>query len=91
MDTNIIITLVIGFLVFITFARRQMLKEELKAPERRVENRRHDVRRAHTGRRMNEFHADCSIKNRRKNEDRRGGLRDRRHKQRRHHVQAAQA
>ena len=89
MDTEIIIGLVIGFLVFITLVRREMLKEKVDAPERRKENRRHDKRRAHTGRRLHEFHSDCETKNRRKNEDRRNGSKDRRHKERRHTPQLA--
>ena len=87
METSTIIALVIIFLVFITFVRRQMLKEKVKPPERRLENRRHDKRRARTGRRINEFHAGCETKNRRENEDRRRGKKERRHKQRRHHSQ----
>ena len=84
MDTEIMIGLVIGFLLFITLVRREMLKEKVELPERRVQNRRHDKRRAHTGRRIHEFHADCKTENRRKNEDRRSGTKDRRHKERRH-------
>ena len=87
METSTIIALVISFLVFITFVRRQMLKEKVKPPERRLANRRYDKRRAHTGRRMHEYHADCETKNRRENEDRRRGKKERRHKQRRRHSQ----
>lgn len=89
METSTIITLVIGFLVFITFARRQMLKEEVKPPERRESTRRHDKRRAHTGRRVHEFHSDCETKNRREKEDRRSGRKERRHRERRHNPQLA--
>jgi len=83
METSTISVMVIGFLVFITFARKQMLKEEVKLPERRVENRRNKRRRSHKGRRVHEFHVDCETKNRRKREDRRRGQEERRHKQRR--------
>ena len=89
MVTEIIIGLVAVFLVFITLVRREMLKEKAEIPQRRAENRRHDKRRAHTGRRVHEFHSGCEIKNRRKNEDRRNGSKDRRRKERRHTPKAA--
>lgn len=84
METSTVIALVIGFLIFITFVRRQMLKEEVKPPERRLKNRRNDKRRAHTGRRMHEFNSNCETKNRREKEDRRSGKTERRHGERRH-------
>ena len=84
METSTIIALVIGFLVFITFARRHMLKEEVLPVERRVQKRRHDKRRSHIGRRIHEFHANCQSKNRRHSEDRRHGKKERRYSDRRH-------
>lgn len=80
MDSSVIIAIVIGFLVLITFMRRSMLKEKV---ERRIHARRTDKRRMRTGRRKNEFHETCETKNRRKDEDRRSGKRDRRHRDRR--------
>jgi len=84
MDTSTIYMLVVFFLVSITFARRQMLKEKVEKPERRNEIRRQDKRRAHTGRRVHEFNAGCDTENRRNNEDRREGEKERRRKDRRH-------
>ena len=84
MDTKIIIAFVIAFLILVSLARRQMLKEEIEKPERRLKNRRNGKRRANIGRRLHEFHADCEREDKRHNEDRRKGSKDRRHKQRRH-------
>jgi len=89
MYTEIMIGLATGFLVFLILFRRVMLKAEVKPCENRLANRRQDKRRAHTGRRIHEFHANCTTKNKRKNEDRRNGCKDRRHRNRRHTSQAA--
>ncbi len=81
METSTIIALVAVFLITITLLRRSMLKEKV---ERRKSVRRQDKRRTHTGRRKHEFHAGCEMDNRRKQEDRRSGKKDRRFHDRRH-------
>ena len=66
-----------------------MLKEGMKPPEKRAGNRRDNKYRAHTRRRVHEFHANCVSKIKGKKEDRRNGCKDRRYRNRRHTPQAA--
>ena len=86
MDTTTITALVIVFLVFISLVRREMLKEKVEKPELRLKIRRNGKRRSHIGRRVHEFHTDCMTEDKRHNEDRRKGSKNRRHKERRHNT-----
>ena len=84
METEMIVYILVGFLAVITLIRREMLKPEVKVADRREANRRKGKRRAHMGRRQHDFNDACMDEDRRQDEDRRTGSKDRRHRERRH-------
>lgn len=83
MEIEIIISLIIGFLVMITLIRRSMLKP--KPADRRENIRRYEKRRTKMGRRHHEFSENCDADERRKEEERRAGVDERRHNKSRRH------
>lgn len=83
MEFEITITLIISFLLIITLIRRSMLKPQPE--DRREDIRRYEKRRIQKGRRHHEFNENCDGDERRKEEERRAGVDERRHNKSRRH------
>ncbi len=83
MGIETIISLIIGFVVMITLISRSMLKP--KPLDRREDIRRYEKRRTQKGRRYHEFSENCDGDERRKEEERRASVDERRHNKSRRH------